>query len=497
MRKIAALVFFLLSYSAFATPHDIIVQMFGWHWKDIAKECRFLSKAGYGAIQIDPPNEAVSITPKVWWNKFQPVSYQLNKELGSEQDFKNMTQRCHQYGIKVYPDTVLNHMARSASGSLMHGTNNTTFKTYYYPQLNKDGDIFSYTSFHHNPLYSPYNCGVTQYDYFHLADYVFDCNFIGLPDLNHENPYVIKVQRKYLKYLLSLGADGFRLDAAKFIPPYAFSKILNNLETKDKKPPFAYFEIIDFFITKSAVKPSMYFWLGPSINIDYRNQLMMTFHNTNKHNLKNLVARLQYDYAKNFPSKNAVVFTNNQDTQRGGLGIIFRYKKNMPADAKKRWALANLFIFSWPYGRSKLITSYQFTDFNQAAPDTAVWQKGKNTCFDKHSPWLCQHRLPAIINAVKFHNKISNAKKVCHLYVTKKTIAFARCTQHHSLGFVAINLNDKPWHKTLSTGLPAGNYCDILSRHNSYCEKTLTVNQQSKIRIDLAPLTAIAIARTQ
>jgi hypothetical protein len=37
---------------------NVMVHLFEWKWSDIAKECeRYLSKKGFGAIQISPPNE--------------------------------------------------------------------------------------------------------------------------------------------------------------------------------------------------------------------------------------------------------------------------------------------------------------------------------------------------------------------------------------------------------------------------------------------------------
>lgn len=36
-----------------------IVELFGWPWNDIAKECVFLGKAGYMGVKIWPPNEHV------------------------------------------------------------------------------------------------------------------------------------------------------------------------------------------------------------------------------------------------------------------------------------------------------------------------------------------------------------------------------------------------------------------------------------------------------
>lgn len=36
-----------------------IVELFGWPWVDVGKECAFLGKAGYMGVKIWPPNEHV------------------------------------------------------------------------------------------------------------------------------------------------------------------------------------------------------------------------------------------------------------------------------------------------------------------------------------------------------------------------------------------------------------------------------------------------------
>lgn len=36
-----------------------IVELFGWPYEDVEKECEFLSKAGYMGVKVFPPNEHV------------------------------------------------------------------------------------------------------------------------------------------------------------------------------------------------------------------------------------------------------------------------------------------------------------------------------------------------------------------------------------------------------------------------------------------------------
>ena len=45
-----------------------------------------------------------------WWVRYQPVSYLLESRSGSRQEFAEMVTRCHNVGVNIYVDAVLNHM---------------------------------------------------------------------------------------------------------------------------------------------------------------------------------------------------------------------------------------------------------------------------------------------------------------------------------------------------------------------------------------------------
>jgi alpha-amylase len=52
------------------------VQLFEWHWPDVARECeKYLGPKGYSAVQVSPPNE--HIQGPAWWTRYQPVSYKI------------------------------------------------------------------------------------------------------------------------------------------------------------------------------------------------------------------------------------------------------------------------------------------------------------------------------------------------------------------------------------------------------------------------------------
>src|SRR2546423_2565570 len=100
--------------------NDVIANLFEWPWTSVASECTsVLGPKGYGAVQVSPPEESVSLPGNnpahPWWEVYQPASYQLSSRMGSRGQFASMVQTCHAAGVKVYVDAVINHMTGSGS----------------------------------------------------------------------------------------------------------------------------------------------------------------------------------------------------------------------------------------------------------------------------------------------------------------------------------------------------------------------------------------------
>jgi len=158
-------------------------------------------------------------------------------------EFIKMIDFCHGYNIKVYVDLILNHMADFVETETQHiGTNGHIFGKYNYTQLNNENDCYAYDDFYH---FEPSgNKQISMEDYcklesvWHLEHY----DLVHLPKLNLDSSHVISILHKYVKYLLSLGVDGFRIDAAKHLKVRAVEKIFAGLKTLDGLSPFSYQE---------------------------------------------------------------------------------------------------------------------------------------------------------------------------------------------------------------------------------------------------------------
>lgn len=94
-----------------------IVEMFGWPYADIEKECVHLGQMGWMGVKVFPPQESIldyehpengEMNP--WYWLYQPVSYKLHSRMGTREQLKSMIDTCRKNNVRVYADAVVNHM---------------------------------------------------------------------------------------------------------------------------------------------------------------------------------------------------------------------------------------------------------------------------------------------------------------------------------------------------------------------------------------------------
>lgn len=228
------------------------VQLFEWSWSDVANECEtFLSKKGYKAVQVSPPND--HIQGSQWWTRYQPVTYELISRSGNENAFKDMVKRCTAVGVAVVVDAVINHMA-AGSGTSVGGAK---YGSRQYPN-------YSPNDFHHdsNSVYT--NCQVNNYkDKYNVQN----CDLVGLPDLSTGSSYVQTTIAAYLNKLYSYGVRGLRVDAAKHQDAAELKGILSKI------PSDMYIGQEVIGSTGEAVQPSMYYGDGEVTEFYYADDL--------------------------------------------------------------------------------------------------------------------------------------------------------------------------------------------------------------------------------
>ena len=132
--------------------------------------------------------------------------YSVDWRFGTEEDLKELIEKCHARNIKLILDLVINH------------TSNQHPWFQQFKEARSKGDT-------ENPYYDFYACvteaeklGGVSYQKIAGIDCWYECNFDGgMPELNYDNAEVRQAVVDLAKYYLDLGVDGFRFDAVKYI----------------------------------------------------------------------------------------------------------------------------------------------------------------------------------------------------------------------------------------------------------------------------------------
>ncbi|MET9632705.1 alpha-amylase family protein [Lentzea sp. NPDC006480] len=398
-----------------AGPRDVIVQLFEWNWRSVAAECPRL--ANYGYVQVSPPQEHV--TGPQWWTQYQPVSYKIESRLGTRAEFASMVTACHNAGVKVLVDAVINH----TTGGSGTGWAGSPYTHYDHPGTYASWD------FHH--------CGRNGND--DIVNYgdrweVQNCELVNLADLATDTTYVRDKIAAYLNDLLSLGVDGFRLDASKHMPAADIAAIKSRLT----RSPYIVQEVI--YGNGEPIGPGEYTGNGDVHEFRYARDLKRVFNNEKLAYLKNYGEGWGY-----LPSSQAVVFVDNHDTQRDGSTLSYR--------DGRRYTTANTFMLAWPYGTPALMSGYAYSSNDQGPPQDANGRIMDVSC---GSTWLCEHR--QFEGMVGFRNATRGTGVTLWWDDGNDVIAFGRGDR----GYVVVNDSDQAVSgRSFQTSMPAGTYCDV------------------------------------
>ena len=458
-------------------PRTAFVQLFEWKWTDIAQECeKFLGPKGFAAVQISPPQEHIVAPNHPWWQRYQPVSYQLESRSGTRAELADMVSRCKAVGVAIYADAVINHMSGMESGTGIAGTK---FTHYSYPGLYENED------FHH--------CGLSgkSDDIFSYRnrEEVQKCELVNLADLDTGSSKVQDRIAAYLNDLISLGVEGFRIDAAKHIDTNELKSILGKLnKTTSGNTPYIYQEVIEG--AGEPITAKEYLQNGDVSEFKFGARLGPNFRNGQLSGME------EFGLTQAFiTSTEAVVFTDNHDNQRGhgAGGNVVTFKEG------PLYNLANVYMLAWPYGYPALMSSYEFDNSDQGPPASAdgktlpVYTEGVPDC--GKGRWVCEHRRPEIAGMVGFRNFTAPRFERTDWWTNGgKALAFGR----GDLGYVVINREESALTNTFQTSMPAGTYCDVtkgeLAPDGRSCTgPTVTVTDTGQATVEVPAMSAVAI----
>lgn len=172
-------------------------------FKGIAQKVDYFKMLGVDLIWLTPHFKSPS------YHGYDIIDYfDTNSSFGSLDDFKYMVDTLHANGIKLIIDLPLNHVSDRHPWFKAAMQGEKPYEDYFLwaqPHFN----LTEKRHWDEELLWHTRN-GKTYYGVFGGSS----------PDLNYENPEVVRKSLEILEFWLKLGVDGFRFDAAKHIYDY-------------------------------------------------------------------------------------------------------------------------------------------------------------------------------------------------------------------------------------------------------------------------------------
>lgn len=423
-----------------STPNggDVVANLFEWNWHSVAQECTdVLGPKGYGAVQVAPPQDSIRLAQSShpWWEVYQPVGYDLNSRMGTEAQFAQMVSTCHDAGVKVYTDTILNHMA---------GSNQTSTDSYGGVSFSAASRSYAQpgygaADFHRYPDDCP-NANLSINDWNNQTQ-VQKCELVALEDLKTESQHVRDTETAYLNKLIGYGVDGFRLDAAKHIDANDLGAILSGVKntTWTGSRPYVLQEVMPG--GSGGLSPDAYENLGQVIEFTYATALKNQF-NGSISNLSTLGESWGVE-----PAGSAGTMVTNHDTERNGASLNYK--------SGATYVLANIFHLAYGYGTPQVYAGFTWTSADDSPPSDA---NGFVKDTDCGNGWYCTDRVRGVANMVGWHNAAKGQPVSNWASVGSDLISFSRGHK----AWVAINNGGSAQTRTFHTDLPAGSYCDVI-----------------------------------
>ncbi|NLE97204.1 MAG: alpha-amylase [Propionibacterium sp.] len=423
------------------------VQLFQYNWHSVARECtEVLGPNDFDFVLLSPAQE--HIQGEQWWTSYQPVSYRIDSKLGSRDEFADMVAACHDVGVKVIADAVVNHMAGVDGGV---GVAGSEFTHYEYPGL------YSFDDFHH--------CGLTPDD--DIANYrdqaqVQTCELSNLADLATGEPHVQEAIAGYLNDLVSLGVDGFRIDAAKHMHADDVAAIVERIDGE----PVIISEVIR--AGGEPIQPEDYLDVGAVFGFGFARDIAGIVQGGS--------LRLGVELRDGtVPSEQAYTFVTNHDTERGHQTLSYR--------DGDQFRLASLLMMASDYGTPVLYSGYAYSEHDAGPPQTDgrvddvvcatddAPADGEFLCLDEQQVAMASWR--AQVGDAGIENQV----------VQERVLAFDR----GDVGLVALSPHPEPRVLELTTNLPDGNYCDVLGDD---CSITVA---DGRVTLTVPPMGGVAL----
>lgn len=134
--------------------------------------------------------------------------YSISPEYGTIEEFKRLTDEAHNRGIKLIMDLVINHTSSHHPWFIEANSSEKSRYRDYYVWADEKTNLKELNDQNNRRAWNTKGNG-----------YYYSEFFEDMPDLNFDNKEVRETIKNVAKFWLDLGADGFRMDAARYIYP--------------------------------------------------------------------------------------------------------------------------------------------------------------------------------------------------------------------------------------------------------------------------------------
>jgi glycosidase len=189
----------------------------------VIQKLDYIKDLGFTGIWLMPINKSSS------YHKYNVDDYyQIDPQYGTMADLEQLITECHNRGIKLIIDLVLNHSG--SSNPLFRKALNAHEKQLAGLILSDEEEKFKdFYTFYDSKSDIP--SGTTAYPT-RGGLFYYEANFSSdMPEFNYDNPYVYEEVKNIMKFYLNKGLDGFRLDAVKY---FYFNNHTKNVEVLRK-----------------------------------------------------------------------------------------------------------------------------------------------------------------------------------------------------------------------------------------------------------------------
>lgn len=222
--------------------------------KGLTGKLDYVESLGAKALWLMP------VFPSPSYHGYDVTDYRsINPEYGTMEDFELLLSEAHARGIRVLLDLPINHTSSQHPWFIESRKEDSPYRSWYHWLKAGENDALLGQKVWDNKPWKQ------------LGDaYYYALFWDGMPDLNFSSPEVVREVTDIAKYWLSLGVDGFRMDAASHI----FARAEQGM-SQDVEASAAFWQ--GFYREIKAVFPDAYLLAEAWESLDIRSRILTGF----------------------------------------------------------------------------------------------------------------------------------------------------------------------------------------------------------------------------